>query len=287
MADVQAAAKRKVQRSPNYPAISLETALLRARALHRAEGRHKAPVAVAMRHWGYANPTSSSAMGTLSAVIKFGLIASEGLGKARQVQLTDSALKIILDERDPSPERDRLIREAALLPSIYKEMWDKWGASLPSEQMIRTYLLMEKHFNAAAVDDLIKDYRATLAFSGLDNREEQPEDDRRNGNVVVGSFVQWRSQGVDQFPEPRLVTGITDDGAWAFVEASQTGIPVAELVLENPPSGPAPLVAASRSAPPVNPNFKPAANAITDAPGFEILRIRSTKGQYCFNVQRR
>jgi hypothetical protein len=53
---------------------------------------------------------------------------------------------------------------------------------------------------------------------------------------------------------------------------------VSELILENPPAGAAPLSNA-RSAPPVNPNYKPpATNVITDAPGFAIERATLDEG---------
>ena len=47
--------------------------------------------------------------------------------------------------------------------------------------------------------------------------------------VKVGDAVQWTSQGTDQFVEPKKITSISDDGSFAFVEGSNTGIPIEEL----------------------------------------------------------
>jgi len=47
--------------------------------------------------------------------------------------------------------------------------------------------------------------------------------------VKIGDEVQWTSQGADQFAEPRKIKSISEDGKYAFVEGSDTGIPVAEL----------------------------------------------------------
>jgi hypothetical protein len=47
--------------------------------------------------------------------------------------------------------------------------------------------------------------------------------------VKIGDSVQWTSQGTDQFAEPRKIKSISEDGKYAFVEGSDTGIPVAEL----------------------------------------------------------
>lgn len=52
---------------------------------------------------------------------------------------------------------------------------------------------------------------------------------RMKNPINVGDDVQWTSQGADQFEEPRKVTKISDDGKYAFVEGSGTGIPIDQL----------------------------------------------------------
>jgi hypothetical protein len=47
--------------------------------------------------------------------------------------------------------------------------------------------------------------------------------------IKIGDKVQWTSQGADQFAEPRKIKSISEDGEYAFVEGSDTGIPVKEL----------------------------------------------------------
>jgi hypothetical protein len=47
--------------------------------------------------------------------------------------------------------------------------------------------------------------------------------------VKIGDSVQWTSQGTDQFAEPRKIKSISEDGKYAFVEGSDTGIPIDEL----------------------------------------------------------
>ena len=51
--------------------------------------------------------------------------------------------------------------------------------------------------------------------------------------VNVGDLVQWASDGVDQFDTPRCVraTQMQDQQEWAFVEGSNTGMPVSELTV--------------------------------------------------------
>jgi hypothetical protein len=50
----------------------------------------------------------------------------------------------------------------------------------------------------------------------------------------VGDDVQWTSQGVQQFAEPRKITSISPDGNFAFVEGSSTGLPMRELNIVEP-----------------------------------------------------
>src|SRR5438105_11530029 len=111
----------KRQRSPSYPSIDLETAIDRARTLYAREGRNIAPNHAILGHWGYS-AKSGPGFGTLGALKRFGLLRSEGAGKSR---LSDLALRIVLDERQDSPERAEDIKEAALSPAIHKEIWEK------------------------------------------------------------------------------------------------------------------------------------------------------------------
>jgi len=52
----------------------------------------------------------------------------------------------------------------------------------------------------------------------------------------VGDYVQWEPKGVMQFVVPQRVAKISDDGAFAFVEDSSTGLPIGELVLQDKPA---------------------------------------------------
>lgn len=51
----------------------------------------------------------------------------------------------------------------------------------------------------------------------------------KTSGLKIGDSVQWTSQGVDQFDAPRKITSISDDGKYAFVEGTNTGIPIEQL----------------------------------------------------------
>src|SRR4051812_49081512 len=105
--------KGKRMRSPAYPFINLGTAFRRAREFYSHEQRNAAPVRVAAKHWNY-EPKSSGGLQTAAAMISFGLMEDEGTGDKRTLKLTKNALKILLDGREESSERDALIKQVAL-----------------------------------------------------------------------------------------------------------------------------------------------------------------------------
>ena len=170
--------KRTRQRSPSYPAFGLETVLERARTLYQKEGRNAAPSAAIMQHWKYS-PKSSAGLQTLAALKKYGLLEKQSKD---QLKLSDLALTILLDEREDSAERAEAITRAALLPSIHREMWDKYGRELPSNANLKHFLCLQKGFTESAADGLIKQFRTTFAFARL----EAPDSLLANGRDSNG-----------------------------------------------------------------------------------------------------
>jgi hypothetical protein len=49
--------------------------------------------------------------------------------------------------------------------------------------------------------------------------------------IKIGDLAQWTSGGVDQFTTPQRIVWVSDDGLYARVSSSQTGIPIAELTI--------------------------------------------------------
>jgi len=61
---------------------------------------------------------------------------------------------------------------------------------------------------------------------------EDGNDSHEASEVKIGDFVQWESQGILQFREPKRVKGFSDDGEFVFVDGSNTGIPIAEVNID-------------------------------------------------------
>jgi len=229
---------KKRMRSPAYPYINLEGALRRAKEFYDKETRGAAYLRVAAKHWGYEEK-SSAALQTAAALISFGLMRDEGTGEKRKLQLTQNALRILLDQRPESKERDEAIKQAALAPKIHSELWRRFGASTSNEQLRHTLILdWTPPFNENSVDGFIREYRDTISFGKLcESDKVTPEDDGSEANSgiggayvpKVGDYVQWESQDILQFVEPKRIRAISTDGTHAFVDGSSTGLPVEQL----------------------------------------------------------
>lgn len=154
--------KKKV-RSPSFPFLDLREATERARTLYGAERRNGVRPEIAAAHWGYS-AKSSGAMQTIAALRSYGLLEGEGT-----VRLTDRAVRLLLDDAG-APERAGLLREAALGPPVHARLWERYGADLPSDKSLRSFLVLELGFNEGAVDLCLRNYRETLAFAGLVGR---------------------------------------------------------------------------------------------------------------------
>jgi hypothetical protein len=236
-ANVANAAQKK-HRSPAYPFISLEKAINRARELYRHDNRHASPVAAAIKHWGFAEK-SSGGQQTIAALKQYGLLADDGSGADRRVKLTDRALSILLDEVENSPEKSKAIRDAALAPKLFAEMFNKWGAELPSPETMRTFLRRDKGFNDEVLGVVIRAFKDSVSFAKLGQSDKVADDDLDNVDrldVAIGDYIQWESQGMLQFVAPKRVTGISDDSEYVFVEGETTGVPMSQVSKAEPPA---------------------------------------------------
>lgn len=169
-------------RSPSFPFISLPEAVHRARELYAAERRNLVHPDVAVACWGYS-PRSSGGKQTIAALRAYGLL-EEARGELR---LTDRAQHILVREPGTAGRSD-LLRQAALSPPVFAKLWERYGADLPSDKSLKSYLVLELKFNENAVADLLRSYRETLLFaellSGGDRESPPPSEPSR---TVVAS----------------------------------------------------------------------------------------------------
>lgn len=165
----------KKQRSPSYPGITLQDAIERAKQFHKKEGKYEALVPTALTHWGYSTK-SSGGLVAVAALKAYGLMEDKGGGTDRKVFLTPVGLNIVMDERSVSPDRDRAIRDAALMPKVMADLWERYGTDLPSNDTLRHYLRVEREFTENAVNEVIKIYVANMEFAKLNSADRFADD---------------------------------------------------------------------------------------------------------------
>lgn len=202
------ATKKQKDRSPNFPFISLEMALERARQFWTKEKRGAAPFSVTAEHWRYS-ASSSGAMQTAAALKSYGLMADEPNGSGeRQLRLTDSALRILLDTRPNSEERQTLLREASLSPAIARDIYERWGGDLPSASSLRHYLILERSFGESKADSVIKITKENYGFASISLSSSESGEEDEFGHPVSTGYelaVQGSSQPVARWGEPQPV----------------------------------------------------------------------------------
>lgn len=255
-------------RSPNYPALSLSRALEFARRVYDKNHLHKAAPTVVATAMGYTSLNGNSST-AISALKKYGLL--EDVGK--DLKVTQGALAILV-EPVGSPERARAIVNAAFLPKLFGEINVEYPGRPPSDDILRSFLL-RNGFVQSTVDLPIRAYRETMeliekekAFFNDDSAKKLSLDVApKLDNLVtppikieIGDFVQWEASGVLRMEAACAVRGFSEDKVWAFVEGSDTGIPMAELVLEKkgsvPPTLPPKLALPQVETSPVVPGEK-------------------------------
>jgi hypothetical protein len=160
--------KPPTYRSPSYPAYDLQVALERAVKLNELAGAHDVNVSTAVIHWGYTVKSSKGAQ-VLAATKKFGLTDDKGKGDARVIGLTPLGRELVYYTASNQGSEAWLERAqiAALAPTLHRELWDRYSGQLPTDGVLKDYLVLTRHFNAESADEAIGVFRRSLAFAGV------------------------------------------------------------------------------------------------------------------------
>src|ERR1044072_2409730 len=113
--------KRKMVRSPNSPSLSLSDALAKANIIYDVEKTIPTTQEVMLFHIGYEKPDSGPAGRAFSTLRQYGLVTEVEQGKFR---ISDSSFRYFELPTD-DPERQKILREAALKPTLFKELIDR------------------------------------------------------------------------------------------------------------------------------------------------------------------
>lgn len=263
-------------RSPGYPSIGLKEAIERIGAVWKKDYQNKIPRPVVASHMGYSG-LSGKSLGVLSSLGKFGLL--EGRGDENWV--SDLAVAI-LAHPSKAPERVEAIKASASMPDLFSDIDSRFQNGKASDQAIKSWLIMQK-FIPAAADAAIRSYRETKELveeesEGYIGRE--PGVSAKGGDVSprapaeVGDLVQVEIGGAFQLKKPARLREMRDyEGRkWAFIDGSETGIPMEQIVLQSKgsPEGPAaPVLQEVRK--PLQAGLKEEKNALDEGEAILIL----------------
>lgn len=177
----------KVARSPQFPFISLEKAVARAKEFEAAFGQNSGRPASVAKTWGYSEKASGGIQ-TMAALYAYGLLNDEGSGASRKLRLSQLALTILKDKRPSNAEK--ALQQAALKPRVLNELWSEWGTSRPPDHECLSILHLDKKFREDAAERLLKIYDSTIRYAGLASSTPNADNPDINGEVSGEVFEE-------------------------------------------------------------------------------------------------
>lgn len=231
----------KKERSPNFPSITLTKAIERIRAIYDAAKRHEtrmADLAAAMN----SGVKSSGTLQTVAALVAYGLLDDSGSGESRKFKVTDLAFKALEDQRPGA--RELALAEAATKPKIIADYAELWADGRPSDPISISVLRIDGGFTEDGAKTFLRVFDDAISYLPTTKRDRKADTNsdpavKANAtpaevNIAVGDLVQWESGGILRLEQPTQVRAIQEyEGTqWVFVEGSETGIPMSEVILD-------------------------------------------------------
>jgi hypothetical protein len=125
--------------------------------VYEEEGRQPALDEDIAEDLGY-NTLNGTSRGVLSALKKYGLLQRDG----DRFKVSDDAVAII-ELPTADIEYAAAVRRVAFRPTLFVELYEKYGDDLPDDKNLR-HLLITKGFNPKTTNEVIRVYRDTLEF---------------------------------------------------------------------------------------------------------------------------
>ncbi len=144
---------------------------------------------------------------------------------------------------DGQEEIEELEIKEVLPLTVLVSIWNNYLKNSSKAERAQTKLIKVEDFQKVQqmfgnnVELSFKDFRKTLEsyykikniliVKEIFNKDFGKFEDK--SKIFKNSFVQWVSGGSEMFSEPTRVKGFSEDGKFAFVEGTKTGIPVSQL----------------------------------------------------------
>lgn len=155
-------------RSPAYPNIPLDTALQRLVEFDAHFKRSAAaPERVGMA-WGIKAKAYADRIA--AALRYFGLLEYQGIGKARQITVTDDGRKYLRAQQEET--KREVVKAVALRPKQIAKFWNDWGTDRPADAACLDELVLKNGFSDGGAREFLKVYDATINFAKLSSDDK-------------------------------------------------------------------------------------------------------------------
>ena len=176
-------------RSPAYPFFGLGEAIKKTRDLWDAQRKGEGHLDSVVHALGY-NGRNGASLRAIAALNHFGLTEESGSKDNRRLRLTDLAQDII---HLPDEDEKKLssLKKAALMPTIHQILWERYQSTLPSDAIIKSFLVRDKSYNESATVDVIKNYRESFNLAKLGDLVELNPGDFEDIAEVKPPMPEW------------------------------------------------------------------------------------------------
>ncbi len=220
--------QQNLSRRPSSPRLPLERAVELTRLIWNKWGTSPTSLSVIADVWEtHQNAGFRSAV---AAVKQFGLMEDLRVARPRQLKVTDQARYIIIQPQEDL-NRATLLRQIALSPAIYAELWSRFGKQPRSDGELECYLWTEQGFSARAARDLVPLYKMTMFYAKF---HDDPPSSVNDVPLQQGDLVVCNLPGILEAPAP--VLHISHSGTHVVVEGCRKLLEVKHLrVVEHVP----------------------------------------------------
>jgi hypothetical protein len=207
-------------RSPNYPAYDLASAVDFVRRIYKAEGKSSALPKVMVGALGYAG-LSGSARQKLASMRQYGLLEDAPDDKVRLSPRAVHLANLTPADADFSG----VAREALLTPPLFREFQDKYPEA--SDRNLELDLITAKHFQPDGARRVIKSYRDSVEFAkagarGYNGAEGGANGDDREADEAGGGPPKDREQRKRR--EQTLEASSTVTYSWPLDDAEKVEV---------------------------------------------------------------
>lgn len=182
----QGDSKRKRDRSPAFPYISLTEAAERTEQLFKQYQRHPARVKNLGAVWGYSEG-SSSLLRVVAALKSFGLVDDFGSGTDRKIGVSELGNRLVADKRPGAKEA--ALQESFANCEILARYRQHWGNSRPPDVECISELTIDDSFTSGAARKFISVYDDSSRYVSDSNDAEafSPPEEKEQATVNAQS----------------------------------------------------------------------------------------------------